>query len=175
MTTTTRDLTNVQPYDLPIEQSDAARGANAALRAGKETTEAAREAWARVKAVVPTFTPIDDAGPFETALRRNAVLLNAAAKRTLGIVSSVAGGLWGIDAYGQIFQVDATDHGDDYLRGVEVVTAETVDSAGKPVPASRLYRDDFPIEDVAAFFDSFEAARSFLEPGPARFFASLSR
>lgn len=170
MTNTTRTLADTDQHDLPLDQGDATHAANAALFEGKRALEEAREAWAEVKEAFDDGTgaplrSIEQASRAEALARRLAVRLEQAAGKTLGLVSSSACGLWGVDDQGRIFQVDATNGGSDYLNGVRFVRWHEASGA-----ISLRDAEEFPVRAVAAFFDTFEDAREWLEPAPPKTF-----
>lgn len=166
MTKTALDLDNVQSHDLPMDESDAATAANRALFAGKESARSAREAWALVKETFGEARgPLTDGTP-EACARRIAVRLEQEVRRTFGLVSCSAAGLWGITTTGRIFQVDATTYGDDYLDGVRFV--KTVDRLSGAIGWAEY--EEIPVSHVAAFFDSYRTADEFLNPSPSRTF-----
>lgn len=163
--TKTQTQTQTHPRYLVGFQSDRATAANAALWAGQEIFEEARKAWARVREALGTTFPmkaIDDAEPVEVALRRNAVALEKAAGTTLGVASSSACGLWGLTDEGRIFEVDATDSGSEYLRGVVFVAVATQAPgfSGEFVPTMERTGDEFPVRNVVAFVDSYADAHN---------------
>lgn len=133
-------------------QSDAATAANAALWAAQDATRDAQAGWRAAEDAGVNMAPLDEADALSVALRHSCNRAVRMAEQMAGLVSSSACGLWFI-ADGRVGQVESTDGGSDYLRGV---TFE--DEA----------RDDFPVLGVVAFFDSEQAARDFLNP-PRRF------
>lgn len=151
-------------------QDDKATAANAALWMGQEIFEDSRKVWESVKEIA-NMGPIGGEGMDgkSAALRRHANVLAAAAGKTLGLVSSSACGLWGIEAdTNRIFQVESTDGGSEYLTMVRFVRFTDLTS-GVATPTMERYGDEFPIRQVLAFFDSYEAAHEFREPRISRF------
>jgi hypothetical protein len=144
-------------------QDDKATAANAALWAGQEIFEDSRKVWDSVREVA-AMGPIEEVAEQSALLRRHANVLAAAAGKTLGLVSSSACGLWGIEAdSNRIFEVESTDGGSEYLTQVRFVRVTDLTS-GVATPTMERYADEFPIRQVLAFFDSYEAAHAFREP-----------
>lgn len=136
-------------------QSDAATAANAALWAAQETMEEHASMLADVKRVFGTrkgnLRPETPSTSEEARTARRSVnMLRDAAERMAGVVSASACGLWVIVG-DNIGQVESTNHGRPYLRGV--------DFAG-------TLHEEVDVLDATAFFDSEEAAREYLHPSP---------
>lgn len=158
--TTTRNLADTDLHDLPLDMSEQAHAANAALFAGRTQIEVARQAWALVKETYPTAygRDLDDAPKGEQIARRLAVRLEQAARSVLGLVSSSAAGLWGVDAHGRIARIEDTSGGSDYFDGVRYRAQD----GG--------YESDVPVKDFVAFFDTAEDAAEWLNPTPRKGF-----
>lgn len=156
MTTTTTHRDDVR--HMIGFQSDKATAANAALWSGQEALQEARESWAMVK---EEYGDTNVCGPGEQIARRLAVRLEQRAGKTLGLVSSSACGLWGLADNERIFEVDSTDGGSDYLRGVRFVQVATLQGMRGYTPTMERYSDEFPVQNVVAFFDSYAEAHNF--------------
>lgn len=145
-------------WNLPLDQSDKAKAANAALRAGLVALAEARESWTEVREAGVTMGP--DTSLTESLLRRLAVKATQRAGKTLGLVSASACGLWAVTMAGRIVEVEATSDGGDYLDGVRFVqSAMRVAGSDAPfVPQMDPKVEEYPIRDLVAFADSYEGA-----------------